>query len=138
MHNPKITAIVRNDPRYAYEAYVFAFEAIEHTQKMLGRVPDAGAREVAGPRHHVSGPELLHGVCALAREDFGLLAKTVFRQWGIHRTGDIGDIVFNLIEAELLSRTDSDQRSDFEDVFDIDRALSDGFTIPLDKLAWSK
>jgi uncharacterized repeat protein (TIGR04138 family) len=137
MHQTAIAEIVRHDPRYPYEAYEFMFEALAHTQKALGKVPEDGDFE-PGPEHHVSGPELLRGACELARLEFGLLAKTVFHQWGVHRTGDLGDIVFNLIEAELLCRTDSDHRSDFQDVFDVDRALSEGFTINLDAVAWSK
>jgi uncharacterized repeat protein (TIGR04138 family) len=131
MHQPEIAGIVRQDPRYPYEAYEFMFEALSHTQKTLGRVPEEGERD-PGPQHHVSGPELLQGACNLAREEFGLMAKTVFRQWGIRRTDDIGEIIFNLIEAELLSRTDSDHRSDFHNVFDIEKALTEGFTISLD------
>ena len=137
MQQPAIAEIVRNDPRYVYEAYEFMFEALGHTQKMLGKVPEDGDYD-PGPQHHVNGPEILHGACDLARQEFGLLAKTVFHQWGIHRTDDIGEIVFNLIEAELLCRTDSDHRTDFQDVFDIDRALGDGYTIALDEVAWSK
>ena len=55
------------------------------------------------------------------------MARTVFRQWGIRRTDDLGEIVFNLIEASLLSKTDADDRADFHDVFDLDQALTDGF-----------
>jgi uncharacterized repeat protein (TIGR04138 family) len=39
--------------------------------------------------------------------------------------------VFNLIESGLLSKTDTDSRADFHDVFDLDRTLSQGFTISL-------
>jgi len=35
--NSKLLAVVRRDPRYAYEAYEFVFQALEYTQKMLGR-----------------------------------------------------------------------------------------------------
>ena len=136
MQQPGIAEIVRHDPRFAYEAYEFMFEALAHTQKMFGKISDE--EEESGPQHHVSGPEILEGACDLAREEFGLLAKTVFHQWGIHRTGDIGEIVFNLIEAELLCQTESDHRSDFENIFDIDRALTDGYTIVLDPVAWGK
>ena len=134
---PEIVEIVRNDPRYAYEAYEFMFEALNHTQKMLGRIPEEEDRS-ADREYHVTGPELLEGACDLAREEFGLMAKVVFRQWGIHRTDDIGEIIFNLIETELLSKTDRDRRSDFREVFDIDRALADDYTFCLDDLAWSK
>jgi uncharacterized repeat protein (TIGR04138 family) len=137
MQRTAIADIVRNDPRYAYEAYEFMFEALAHTQKMLDKHPIDGEVE-PGPEHHVSGPELLHGACDLARDEFGLLAKTVFRHWGIRRTDDIGEVVFNLIEAELLCQTEADHRSDFQNVFNIDRALTDGYTIDLTEVSWSK
>lgn len=129
MRHREITEIVRRDGRYAYEAYEFVFEALSHTQQMVGRVPIGG--ETPGEEHHVSGKEILEGAVDLAREEFGFLARTVFHQWGIRRTADVGEIVFNLIEAELLSKTDTDNRADFHDVFDLDRALTEGYAIRL-------
>ena len=35
----KLVPVVQRDPRYAYEAYEFVFQALEHTQNMLGREP---------------------------------------------------------------------------------------------------
>jgi len=32
--------------------------------------------------------------------------------WGIQRTDDFGDIVFNLVEAGLMNKTDEDTRKD--------------------------
>jgi uncharacterized repeat protein (TIGR04138 family) len=129
MRHPEIVEIVRRDRRYAYEAYEFVFEALSHTQRMVGRVPLGG--EAPTEEHHVSGKEILEGAVDLAREEYGFLARTVFQQWGIRRTDDVGEIVFNLIESGLLSKTDTDSRADFHDVFDLDRALSEGFTISL-------
>ena len=129
MRHPEITEIVRRDRRYAYEAYEFVFEALGHTQKMVGRVPVAG--QSLGNEHHVSGREILEGAVDLAREEFGFMARTVFEQWGIRRTDDLGEIVFNLIESGLLSKTESDNRADFQGVFNLDRALADGYAIEL-------
>ena len=129
MRHPEIAEIVRRDRRYAYEAYEFVFEALAHTQKMVGRVPDRS--EVARDEHHVSGKEILEGAVSLARSEFGLMARAVFHQWGLNETDDFGELVFNLIEANLLSKTDSDSRADFRALFDLDRALTDGFSITL-------
>ncbi len=137
MQQPAIVEIVRNDPRYAYEAYEFMFEALSHTQKLMGKVPEDSDEEPSA-QHHVSGPEILQGACDLAREEFGLLAGVVFRQWGIHRSDDVGEIVFNLIDAELLCRTETDHRSDFHDALDLNRALSDGYSFSLNEAAWGK
>lgn len=129
MRHPQIAEIVRRDRRYAYEAYEFVFDALTHTQKLVGRVPAGG--EAPGEEHHVSGKEILDGAVSFARFEFGLMARAVFHQWGVRRTDDIGELVFNLIENNLLSKTDADCRADFHDLFDLDRALTDGFTIAL-------
>lgn len=130
MHHPKLEEILRRDPRYPYEAYEFVFAALAHTQKRLGRVPPRESAAVE-PSYHVSGPELLEGVRDLALREFGLMARTVFRLWGIENTADFGELVFNLVEANLMSKTQEDTRDDFRDVYDLDKALVEDFRIEL-------
>lgn len=120
--DPKLAEIVARDPRYAFEAYEFIDRALQFTQKRLGRQRRLDTAP-GDPRLHVRGAELLEGVRDLALLDFGMLARTVFRMWGIRRTDDFGNIVFNLIEAGLMSKSDDDQLDDFHDVFDFDEAL---------------
>jgi uncharacterized repeat protein (TIGR04138 family) len=127
MYYPKLEELVRRDPRYPYEAYEFVFLALAHAQKLLRREPPEGAP--AGQEHHVSGPELLAGARDLARQEFGLMARTVFRMWGINSTADFGEIVFNLIDEGLMSKTAEDSREDFRGVFDLDRALTEDYHI---------
>jgi uncharacterized repeat protein (TIGR04138 family) len=122
MFHPKLAEIVRKDPRFPYEAYEFVFSALTHTQKMLGLKVESDAREPAN--NHVSGRQLLEGICDLAFEEFGQMARTVFHLWGVQRPADIGEIVFNLVEANLLSKTADDCRKDFDNVFDLDGALA--------------
>jgi uncharacterized repeat protein (TIGR04138 family) len=129
MQYADLAEVVRRDPRYPYEAYEFVYQALNHTQKMLEREP---AGEPGEAEHHVSGRELLEGVRDLALREFGLMARTVFRMWGIHRTDDFGEIVFNLVEANLMSKTSEDERLDFHDVYDLDEALLHSFRIQLD------
>ena len=129
MHHPKLDEIVRRDPRYAYEAYEFVFAALAHTQRLLGRVPPPEA--APDQDYHVSGRQLLEGIRDLALREFGLMARTVFRMWGINRTDDFGEIVFNLVEAGLMSKTAEDDRRDFHDVYDLDQALVRDYRIEL-------
>ena|SRR5947209_1036620 len=132
--HPGLAEVVRKDPRYAYEAYEFVFHALGHTQKMLRREPPPDLERVEGDnRYHVSGPELLAGVRDLALREFGLMARVVFHRWGIDRTDDFGEIVFNLIEAGLMSKMDEDTRADFRGVYDLDQALLQGYRIQLDE-----
>jgi uncharacterized repeat protein (TIGR04138 family) len=131
--NAKLLAVARNDPRYAYEAYEFIFQALEYTQKMLGRPPTDETADPNEVRNHVSGRQLMEGARAFALQEFGMMARVVFRMWGIQRTDDFGEIVFNLIEAELMSKTDNDCRADFHEIFDLDEALTSGFRIVLEE-----
>lgn len=125
--DPKILELTRDDPRYPYEAYEFACEAVTYTQRRLGRAAAAGDKP--DDDRHVSGAELLRGACELAVQEFGLMAPVVFRLWGVHTTDDFGEIVFNLIRAEKLSRSDRDEPDDFRNLFDLPRALADGFEL---------
>ena len=124
--DPKILELVREDGRYAYEAYEFVRDAVTYTQDRLGR-----ASEEPGGDHHVSGGELLRGACELAVTQFGMMAPVVFKQWGVRTTDDFGELVFKLIRATKLSKSDSDDLEDFHDVFDLEKALSEGFELSL-------
>jgi uncharacterized repeat protein (TIGR04138 family) len=137
MSHPKLEELLRRDTRYPFEAYEFVFNALAHTQRLLDRVPPDELRfplaETRKPpptkEYHVSGPELLAGVRDLAQQEFGLMARVVFRLWGINKTDDIGEIVFNLIDAELMSQTAEDNRADFHNVYDMETALLEGYVI---------
>ena len=69
------------------------------------------------------------GIRDLALREFGMMARTVFRQWGINRTDDFGEIVFNLVEANMMLKNSEDNRDDFRDVYDLDEALERSYRI---------
>ena len=58
-----------------------------------------------------------------------MMAPVVFKQWGVHTTDDIGELVFNLIKVESLSKSERDDREDFRNVFDLPTTLADGFEL---------
>ena len=64
-----------------------------------------------------------------ALEQYGYMAKCVLNEWGVHNTGDFGEIVFNLIRLSLMRKTDSDRREDFDDGFDFETGLRQSFQI---------
>jgi uncharacterized repeat protein (TIGR04138 family) len=127
--DPKILELIRQDQRYSYEAYDFVCEAVSYTQDRLGRAAD-GEDDPDADRH-VSGAELLRGACELAVREFGMMAPVVFKQWGIRSTDDFGAMVFKLIEVDRLSKSDRDDPDDFHDLFDLVRALTEGFELTL-------
>ena len=71
------------------------------------------------------------GTVELAIREFGMMAAVVFKQWGVRRTDDVGEIVFKLIKAHRLSKSDRDDPDDFHDLFDLNQALTDGFALTL-------
>ncbi|TWT55276.1 hypothetical protein KOR42_29030 [Thalassoglobus neptunius] len=119
--SPTSERIRKFDP----EAYRFVYEALHFTQQKLDRAHAGEESEEA----HITGQELAHGARELGIERYGLLAKTVFRQWGIRSTADFGRVVFELIERGEMRKTDRDQLSDFFDVFDFDEALDHDYQI---------
>jgi uncharacterized repeat protein (TIGR04138 family) len=129
--DPRILELCRQEPYFAYEAYEFVCEAVTFTQKRLGRDPEAEPDEPDAD-HHVSGAELLRGVCDLAVREFGMMAPVVFRQWCVRTTDDVGKMVFNLIKAGRLSKSDRDVPEDFRDLFDLHQTLADGFALTLE------
>lgn len=126
----KIFEIARGDARYDYHAYEFVCDAVSFTQERLGRMPEVD--DDPDTDYHVSGTELVRGACELAVQEFGMMAPLVFRQWGVRSTDDIGSIVFNLIRAERLSKSDRDDPEDFHDLFDLEKALCEGFALTAD------
>jgi uncharacterized repeat protein (TIGR04138 family) len=110
-------AVLGRDRRYSRDAYVFVSEALGHTVRKLGR------------KGHVTGRELCEGLRDLALEQFGRMARVVLESWGVKSSEDIGNLVFNMVEAGLLRKTEEDRREDFEGVLDFDEAFDRGFEI---------
>lgn len=138
-----VRALCRRDPRFRPEAYHFLLEALDYTLVRRGRAaaPAAGdpapggaggaaalrATASGAPPSNVTGRDLLEGFRDLALDRFGALAREVLRVWGITRTGDVGAVVFNMVEAGLLQKTASDSPEDYHEVFDFEAALDRGF-----------
>ncbi|WP_439621586.1 Minf_1886 family protein [Gemmata sp.] len=134
--DPRLLELCRQAPHFAYEAYDFVCDAVTFTQERLGRAA-VEDRDGADDRH-VTGGELLQGVCDLAVTTFGMMAPVVFRLWNVRTTDDVGRMVFDLIRVGRLSKSDRDAPEDFHDLFDLPQALADGFELTLDDRAPAK
>lgn len=121
-----VTRTVTPKCKYHPNAYEFIFSALRHTQKKFDR------DEMLDPEDeesHISGPELLDGIRELALERFGLLARTVFSQWGIKATDDFGHMVFEMIEKGHMRKTDRDRLEDFFAVYDFVEVFDNSYTV---------
>lgn len=98
---------------YPPEAYDFVQQGLTYTVTHVhGRLTKPRASR------HVSGQQLCEGVREFALDQYGMLASAVLQYWNITSTLDLGRIVFALIEAGHMQKTDDDTLDDFRDVFD--------------------
>jgi uncharacterized repeat protein (TIGR04138 family) len=117
--NEAVEAILEKDDRYDSDAYAFLRDALDFTLKSVDE-------EVRSENRHVDGEQLLAGFRDYALEEFGPMAITVLDEWGIRRSDDVGEMVFNWIEAGVFGKSEADNRDDFIGVFD----FAEVFTAP--------
>ncbi|MBI4846918.1 MAG: hypothetical protein HY810_10690 [Candidatus Omnitrophica bacterium] len=111
-----LNSICQNDTRYKIDVYTFVLAALNYTMEKLKR------------KGHVSGQELCNGIKEYALEEYGRLARTVLEHWGVKKTEDFGNIVFNMINSSILGKTDSDSLEDFKDIFDFKKIFEDEYS----------
>ena len=111
---------------YPPEAYDFVQQGLSFTVQQIHN-------RVAKPRasKHVSGQQLCEGIRQYALAQYGMLAATVLRLWNINSTLDFGRIVFALIEAGHMQKTDEDTIEDFRNVYDFKAAFETEYSIPV-------
>jgi uncharacterized repeat protein (TIGR04138 family) len=97
---------------YPLEAYCFLYQSLDRAQ------------QEAGERRHVSGRELMEGARELAIEMFGPLTLMVFRHWRLSGTSDFGQMVFHLVERDLMGKSEDDSLEDFEGVYEFEEAFA--------------
>ena len=107
----KMIELHRKNPKYTPEAYTFVMDALNFALFKI--------RE----HRHLSGRELSHACRELALELWGSMARHVLNGWGMYTTTDIGEIVFTMIELDVLSKSPEDRKEDFNDVFSFPSAF---------------
>lgn len=101
------SGILKKDDRFDPRAYDFVLETV--------RIASESANG------HVSGQELLCFFRDLALDAYGPLAYTTLNDWGVRCCEDVGAIVFNLYDAKMIGKTDSDSPEDFVGGFNFKR-----------------
>jgi uncharacterized repeat protein (TIGR04138 family) len=104
----RINDIAERDGRYRKEGFLFVLAGLEYT---VSKLPH---------RRHLTGQELSKGIAEYAREQYGYLAGTVLKNWGITKTDDFGELVYLMIDEGLMSKTEEDKKEDFHNVFNFD------------------
>ncbi len=117
----KIREVLKKKARYSPEAYQFVLLSLRHLMKQFQK------------SRHVSGRELLGAVKDFGFDQYGFLAPKVLESWGICATVDVGHIVFDLVELDVLRKTEHDSLEDFRDVYQIHDAFRQDFISSLHK-----
>ena len=105
-----IEDLAERDGRFKKDAYLFIYDALQYTVEKLGKT------DLPTEERHISGRDLLYGISEFALDQLGPLTRSVFAHWGIYKTRDFGEIVFNLVNAKLMSKTERDNIEDFIDI----------------------
>lgn len=108
---------------YPPEAYDFVREGLGHTVKMVFGEDAASTLPQEGENRHVTGQQLCLGLRDFAIRKYGRLARTVLSHWHVNCTDDFGKIVYAMIDAGLMSRSESDDFGDFGEVYDFEEAF---------------
>lgn len=122
-----ILGVVRRS-KYPLGAFLFVQRGLDFTVRQEhGELDDDIVAELDPhediPSRHVTGQQLCTGLRQFAVKEYGLMARTVLRRWNICRSEDFGAIVFAMVEAGLMHKTDSDRLEDFCGVFDFGAAF---------------
>ncbi|MEE9404443.1 MAG: Minf_1886 family protein [Algisphaera sp.] len=126
-----------NATQYPVDAFIFVQRGLDYTVRQthgeleatdpLFEDDDNDDR----PSRHVSGDQLCEGLRDFARREYGLLANTVLGRWHVTHTEDFGHIVFAMVDAGMMHKTDQDTIEDFRDVFAFNDAFGEGsLTLP--------
>jgi uncharacterized repeat protein (TIGR04138 family) len=110
---------------YPQEAFAFVQQGLAHAVRLVHEQDESEMIEM-GEERHVSGQQLCEGLREFAVNRYGLLAKAVLAKWGVHATDDFGRIVFAMIDAGLMRRSEDDLFEHFVGVY----AFSDAFPAP--------
>ena len=108
--------IAKENGKYNARAIRFVSEGLSYT-----------AKKVADEPRHVSGQTLCEGLRKLALEKWGPSSILVLNSWGVKTTRDFGEIVWLMINNNMMSAQPSDSIDDFNDVYDFKTVFKNQF-----------
>lgn len=120
-----IKAIFERAGGYSTACLPFIRDGLAHTVEMVHGRSETELMELEDESRHVSGHQLCIGLRDYAIQQYGLMAKSVLNKWGIHNTRDFGHIIFAMVDAELMRKTDEDTIEDFDGVFEFSEAFAE-------------
>jgi uncharacterized repeat protein (TIGR04138 family) len=112
--------VLAKDTRYTRDAYIFLRDALDFTLKKRRKSQREEATDVPAD-------ELLDGFRLYTLKECGPMSSLVLESWGVRSSEDIGNMVFNLVDTGVFSKTDLDTPEMFRNGFDFDQAFQEPF-----------
>ncbi len=132
----RIARLAKESGRYRLDAYLFVQQALVYAQCELGMGrprpydPESDTDDdEPPPESHLTGQQLCEAIRLYAADLYGLMAKVVLNNWGLKTTRDFGEIVYQLIDIGEMTKSESDRREDFDDVYDFNEAFEQRYEI---------
>lgn len=108
--------LARDSGVYPVDAFHFVREGLQFTvERVHGKT--------GGDPQHISGRDLCWGLRDLAVRRWGLLAPTVLSSWNIRTTTDFGHVVFAMVKAGWMAKTQKDTLDDFREIYNFGTAF---------------
>ncbi len=85
---------------------------------------------------HLTGQQLCEALRRYAIHQYGFMARIVLSNWGVHQTSDFGEIVYNMIKAGWMKKSERDRKDHFNDVYDFSEAFEQQFQINQAAIYW--
>lgn len=101
--------IIGRDKRYNARAYALLADVIHYLSGDSGR--------------HVTGEDILEEFRERALDQYGPMAYTVLTEWGLTRTEDVGEMMFNLVDSNRIVKDDDDSQESFVGGYDFKEAF---------------
>lgn len=124
MRDMELLSVARQT-KYPIDAFLFIQRGLDFTVTHLhGKRTVKAAVDESDESRHISGKQLCMGLRDFALDQYGFMAQAVLRRWRITSCEDFGQIVFAMVQAEMMRKTPEDRIEDFNDVFDFAEAFS--------------
>ncbi|UDQ98052.1 Minf_1886 family protein [Lentisphaerota bacterium WC36G] len=112
----KIAVILSKDSSYPKDAYQLITDVIHAASKEQ--------HSSQKQSHHIGAKKIVQSVIDYAIKEYGFFASEVLVKLNLINAIDVGKVVFNLIEVELLHQSEDDSLSDFDYDCNIIQALT--------------
>lgn len=95
--------------KYSPGAYILVFEVLDFVSK-----------ETKEPKRHLTGRQLALAAFTYSLYKYGRLAKVVWENLNMHSSEDLGQIVFHLVDEQLIGKQEEDRVEDFDGIYAIE------------------